>query len=132
MQEFFVITPFFAAALTLLFLVLCIRVIRLRNSLRVSLGDGGHPALLRAIRAQANLAEYAPWCLLLLYFTEQQGAPRGLVWGLGGLFLVGRLMHALGVSQVRDKLIWRILGMMSTFGLMVICAGFLLLQGLWR
>ena len=54
------ITGSYAAALTLLFVVLSARVIVHRRGKKVSLGDGGDPVLVQKIRAQGNFAEYAP------------------------------------------------------------------------
>lgn len=71
-----VVTPLYAAALTALFISLSLRVIALRRSGRVSLGDAGDPALLARIRAQGNCAEYAPLGIVLLLLAELAGAAR--------------------------------------------------------
>lgn len=92
------ITPNYAAALTLLFIVLSARVIGYRKSRRVSLGDGGDPGLLARMRAQGNCAEYAPLGLLLMLIAELQGAP-ALGLHLAGIsLLIGRMAHAAALS----------------------------------
>jgi len=63
------VTPVYAAILVALFLSLSVRVIGLRRRLKVAVGDGGSEPLLRAIRAQANFAEYVPFSLLLIAFS---------------------------------------------------------------
>ena len=116
----------YAALLTLLFLVLSVRVIRLRQGLQVALGDGGEKSLNRAIRVHANFAEYVPLALLLVYFVGTSGAPQPLVHGLGLALLLGRALHAYGVSQTQEQLKLRVLGMAATFGVLGVSSLYLL------
>lgn len=120
------IVPFYAALLALLFIGLSIRTIRLRHRLKIGLGTGDSPALLRATRAHANFAEYVPLALLLLCLLEAQGL--GVVWlhSLGGFLLLGRLVHAYGVSQVHEQLLFRVAGMALTFIVLLSAAVILL------
>ena len=64
-----VVTPLYAGALALLFIVLSWRVIQFRQR-GISLGDGGDPRMLRLIRGHANFAEYVPLILLMMGFLE--------------------------------------------------------------
>lgn len=109
------ITAVYASLLALLFVALCARVIKLRRRFQVALGDGGEPELLRAIRAQGNFAEYVPLALLLIALAESAGAAGLWVHLLGLLLLLGRGLHAWGVSAVREDLRLRIVGMLATF-----------------
>lgn len=120
-------TILYAALLTLLYLALTFRTILLRRALRVSLGDGESPALRRAIRAHANFAEYAPLALILLYMSEQTGMGTLAVHATGLALVAGRLLHALGVSRLREPLILRMAGMVLTNGCLMVCGGYLLL-----
>lgn len=97
----FTITMFYAGLLALVFLALALRVVRLRRSLQVGLGSGGHEVLDRAVRAHANFAEYVPLVLLLLALVEAgTAAPVWLVHLLGLVLLVGRLIHGfLGLNR---------------------------------
>jgi hypothetical protein len=52
------IVPFYAALLAALYIFLSVRVIRMRVSNRIGLGDGSNPRLRRAIRVHANFSEY--------------------------------------------------------------------------
>jgi uncharacterized membrane protein YecN with MAPEG domain len=52
------VTPLYAGLLTLWFLVLSIRVARIRE--RIPFGDNGDVDFVRVVRAQANFAEYVP------------------------------------------------------------------------
>ncbi|MEE2024861.1 MAPEG family protein [Alkalimonas mucilaginosa] len=122
------ITPFYAALLVLLFIVLAIRVIRLRRRFQVALGDGKHSELSRAIRVHANFVEYVPLTLLLLFFIEQQGSAAWLVHGLGITLLAARVSHAWGVSQLKEQLNFRVTGMLLTFAVLLLSASLLLWQ----
>ncbi len=109
------IVPVYAALLALLFLVLSVRVIRTRRQQKVALGDGDNPVVRRAMRVQANFAEYAPFCLLLITFVELGGAPGLAVHGLCLALLAGRLVHAYGVSGAQENFRYRVTGMTLTF-----------------
>lgn len=120
-------TILYAALLAVLFLVLTFRTILFRRGLRVALGDGGSNALQRAIRAHANFAEYVPIAILLLALVEASGGSVVLVHALGGALLLGRLLHALGISRVREPLPLRMVGMVLTTGVIAVSAVCLLL-----
>ena len=109
------IWPIYASLLALLFVSLSIRTLRLRRRLRVAVGDGGSPLLLRAMRVHANCAEYVPLGLLLIIGAETVGAAPLMVHGLGSALLAGRLLHAFGVSQEREVYAFRVTGMALTF-----------------
>ena len=82
------ITPIYAGALALLFLVLSVNVVRTRRDSKVNIGDGGDQLLQRRIRAHGNFAEYVPLVLLLIVFAEVGGAAKWLVHALGGALLL--------------------------------------------
>ena len=116
-----VITPLYAAALTALFITLSLRVIALRRSGRVSLGDAGDPALLARIRAQGNCAEYAPLGVVLLLLAELAGATPALLHLSGLLLLAGRICHAWALSG-RGRFGARTSGMLMTFTALILSA----------
>jgi uncharacterized membrane protein YecN with MAPEG domain len=106
------ITSLYAAPLALLIVWLSLRVIRLRRSNKVRLGDGGVSDLQVAIRAHGNATEYIPLSLILLALLEFGGA-NALAVHAGGMALVaGRLIHARGL--LTDTLRYRVLGMQFT------------------
>ena len=110
------IVPFYASLLALLYFVLAVRVIRIRRKERIAIGNGNNVALRRAIRVHANFAEYIPLALILLTFVELQQSSPLLVHGLGLALLVGRIVHAYGVSQEKENYRLRTAGMLLTFG----------------
>jgi hypothetical protein len=109
------ITPFYAALLGLVFFALSVRTIGLRRRLRIALGDGGSAEMQRAMRVHANFAEYVPLSLLLIAMFESLGGMRWLVHALCIALLVARLIHASGVSRVREDFRFRVAGMSLTF-----------------
>lgn len=93
------ITLTIAGAAALLNIWLAVRVSRLRMARKVSVGDGGDPALLARMRAQANFVEYAPFVLILLGLIERADGSRAWLWGAGALFILARIAHALGMDR---------------------------------
>jgi uncharacterized membrane protein YecN with MAPEG domain len=108
------ITPYYAAILALIFVALSFRVIRIRQQLKVSLGDGKDKQLKRAIRVHGNFAEYVPLTLIMIYFVEIQSHNALLIHGLCTVFILARLSHIYGVSQVKENLIFRVFGLFIT------------------
>ena len=59
------LTALYGAVLALIIIALGINVTVHRVKLKVPLGDGGNPQMLRMIRLHANAAEYVPLAVLL-------------------------------------------------------------------
>ena len=93
------ITLLFASLHGLLMLVLLARISRHRHGHRIGLGDGGDALLARKIRVHGNFVEHVPFALLLLGLLEVNGLAAAWLWALGGTLLLGRVMHAVGLSQ---------------------------------
>jgi Uncharacterized relative of glutathione S-transferase, MAPEG superfamily len=121
-----VITSLYAAILALLFYKLSMRTIQLRRQLRIPIGDGGEPQMIRAMRVHANFAEYVPLALVLLFLVESNGAQSWVVHVLGLILLAGRLLHAGGVSRVKEDFRLRIAGMRMTFIMLIAASVYLL------
>lgn len=108
------VTAIAASVLGLLYLRLSLNVIGFRRKHGVSVGDGGHEDLLRAIRSQANLAEYAPIALLLVACLELNQAPVWITSVLAASFVAGRLLHPIGMKRTDSRLKPRVRGMQLT------------------
>jgi hypothetical protein len=67
------ITALYAAILALLLTALAINVTVNRAKLKVLLGDGGNPQMLRMARIHGNAAEYVPIAVLLMGLYELDG-----------------------------------------------------------
>ncbi|MDX2308527.1 MAG: MAPEG family protein [Hyphomicrobium sp.] len=126
------ITALYAALLAPLFIFLSIRVIGLRRSARVALGPGEDRRLLRAMRVHANFAEYAPFALLLLALAESLALPVWLLHGAGAALVLGRAVHAYGVSQEPEQINIRVTGMVLTFTVIGTLAASCLIGALTR
>jgi uncharacterized membrane protein YecN with MAPEG domain len=122
----FQITAVYAALLGLLLVILSVRVVGVRRTKRVSLGDGDDADLRGRIRAHANFTEYTPMALLLMAFAESLGAAGLLVHGTGVALLGGRLAHAVAISPVRQNMLLRVTGMSLTFAALIVAAGSIL------
>lgn len=116
------VTPFYAAILAVIFIALSFRTLLLRRARGIPIGTADDPVLARAARAHANFSEYVPLTLLLLYFLETRtNAGMGL-HVLCVSLIVGRLVHAYGVSQVDEDYRFRVFGMVITLGTMISAA----------
>lgn len=113
------VTPLYAALLGLVFVALSLQTIRLRRRHRVALGDGDQAPLRRAMRVHANFAEYVPLALLLMFFVERGGGSVLRIHALGVALLAGRMLHAWGVSQTKENLRYRTIGMVLTFSVIL-------------
>ncbi len=117
-----VITGVTAALISLLFLALSARVASLRHSGKIGIGDGGNKILSRAIRAHGNLAEYAPFILLLMLCYEMSGGARWLLITSGAAFLIARILHAQGLLRTAGTSFGRFWGVVLTWGVMFVLA----------
>lgn len=69
---------------------------------------------MRAMRAHANLAEYAPTAILLLLIAELLGTPAVALHGLGATLIVARFSHAAGILRDTEPIWWRVGGFALT------------------
>lgn len=120
---------FWSGLLILWLVVLSFRTIFTRRRLRVSLGDGGLPEMSTAARVFGNASEYIPPLLIGLVLMASLGLPGLWVHIAGATMLVGRLLHAWGLSQARQPAIGRLSGMIltqlsliGTAGALIACA----------
>jgi uncharacterized membrane protein YecN with MAPEG domain len=121
-------TAFWAALLAPVCLWLSVRVIRLRRGAGVSIGTGGDAALERAMRAQANFAEYVPFALVLLALAEAGGTPGWIIHPLGAALLAGRIAHGMGIVRQPEDFRFRVGGMIATFSV-IACAALAAMVG---
>ena len=121
------VTTILVSLMGLLFFRWSLRVIELRRKNKVSLGDGGHEDLQRAIRGQANCAEYAPIAVLLVLVAEIQASGPimlGVVAILAAGFLLGRILHGYAFAATAGNITLRVRGMQLTLMTIVLLAGF--------
>jgi uncharacterized membrane protein YecN with MAPEG domain len=116
------ITALYASLLVPLYVLLAARIILMRFSARVSLGDGGDKDLLRRMRVHANFAEYVPFALLLMGLAESLALDARLLHGVGIVLALGRYAHAYGMSRRKDILPLRTGGMIATLSALIVLA----------
>lgn len=122
------ITSLYGGLLGLWFLVLSFHVIRYRFT-GVSLGDGGRPEIMRAIRAHGNFSEYVPLVLVLLAVLETGGTVAAWVLHLiGACLLIGRLLHGISLGFTKKWVPGRMGGMILTFTALLVAS----LLCIWR
>lgn len=120
------ITSLYAGLLALLILLLSYRVVMLRRKFQVGIGSHGEKALARAIRVHGNAVEYIPICLILMVLAETQGAPSWLIHGAGIALVIGRILHAVGLSKSIGKSFGRFYGVILTWIVMLSLSGYLI------
>lgn len=130
------ITSIYAAFLGLMLVTLSVHTIKGRRKYGAGLGDAGQLGMTRRIRAQGNLAEYAPLFLILLGYAEHGKLPAWAVHAIGVVFIIGRIMHAYSLLMAEQyeghkltaKPKWRIYGMMCTFHSLGLLAAIVIVQ----
>ena len=112
-----------AAGAALLNLWLTMRVGRVRGQEKVSIGDGGNERVIRRMRAHSNYVENTAFVLILLALVELGVGTSTWLWAVGALYLVGRILHAIGM----DGMMWgRMAGTIITMVTQLGLAGFAL------
>ena len=104
--------------ISLWLLVLSARVIALRgvSFLKfLSFNNYGNETLIRAIRAQGNLIEYAPIFLMLIFIAEYNGVHPHMLYLSSILFIVARLMHGIAFGFMQYSPFLRVGGTLLTF-----------------
>ncbi len=125
-MEQIAITGLYASLLTLLYFVLAVRIIKLRWRDKVPLGTGDSKDVLKAVRVHANFNEYVPLVLVMLLMMELTGASMVMLHVMGGVFFLGRVLHAMGITKTSGTSWMRFCGMISTFVVLLVAAGYLL------
>lgn len=121
----------YAGVNLLILFFLAFGVVGARQKHKVSLGDGGNPAVLQAMRAHGNATEYIPAALVGLgLMAILDPVPLLAVQILGGLFTFGRVAHGIGLSNNGGVSAGRMIGILSTWVAFLGIAGFLIWAGL--
>ena len=112
-----------AASLALVNIWLSMRIGKVRQAEKISIGDGGNDLLGRRMRAQLNFAENTPLVLILIAAIEIAG--RGGMWltAVGAVYALGRVAHGIGMdggSLEKGRMIGTIITMLTLLGLAVV------------
>jgi uncharacterized membrane protein YecN with MAPEG domain len=110
-------------------MVLALTVVLARRQNRQSLGDGGNPKVLRAMRRHGNFAENAAIFIAGFTLFELIGGPRTTLEIMCAVFVAGRLSHAAGLSLENTVNPLRVLGIFATVGVGLMLGVQLLMRG---
>ena len=117
----FQIVALYVALSLVLNVVLMLRVGRGRLSKGINLGDGGDADMISRVRAHGNYIENAPLMLIGLFAIAMlSGAPLALHI-FGALYLLGRLLHALGMAGTigQGRLIGTVSSLLAYLGMAI-------------
>lgn len=124
------ISSLYIGLLALLILALAILVVKNRARFKVGLGDGGNEPLTLAIRTHANAVEYVPIALLALIALENTWQLPWLTHLMGSTLFLGRVLHAIGLSQTGGESKPRFYGTVLTWLMILISAGAVVIYSL--
>lgn len=109
-----------AAGAALLNLWLTVRVGRIRTKEKIFVGDGGNEAVIRRMRAHSNYVENTAFVLILLALVELGVGSSMWLWGVGALYLIGRILHALGMDGMKGgRMVGTAITMLTQLGLAI-------------
>ena len=114
------ITAYYVLALALIFLYLTIRIIKIRRTKLIGLGDAGDKDLIRAVRAHGHFTEFVPFLLIVMVLLEMANAPAWAIHLYGVALVISRIAHAQGLYQSTGTSAGRMAGMMLTFALLIL------------
>ncbi|MCL1147536.1 MAPEG family protein [Shewanella marinintestina] len=114
------ISGLYISLTALLIVTLTYRVIKLRRTHKIGIGNAGNESLTLAQRVHANLLENAPIALLLLLVAETNGTHHLVLHVFGCIWLVARVLHAVGLTQGKGGYhIGRFWGMLLTWAVII-------------
>ena len=122
------ITALYTAILALGVLALAVNVSIHRGKLKVDVGDGDNPQMLRMIRIHGNAVEYVPIALLLMGVYELDGGSHQMLHIAGVALIAGRLLHTWGMWSRPEPTFGRIAGVSLTLLTIIALAILNLLQ----
>lgn len=105
------ITSIYIGLLGLLYFKITMKVIKGRIKNQISLGAGDNNEILHLVSAHSNFAAYVPFFLISLFALEFQNANVLFLNVLGIVFVIGRLLHYIGMKGDRMNFKLRRIGM---------------------
>jgi uncharacterized membrane protein YecN with MAPEG domain len=110
-----------AAAAALINIWLSIRCGQVRTSAGISIGTGGNEQLERRMRAHSNFVENTPFVLALIAGIELAGKGGQWLAIVGGLYMLGRVAHGMGMDgaglTAKGRMIGTLITMLTLLGL---------------
>jgi len=103
------------------------RVAMARRGNKVLLGDGGNAQVILASRVFGNASEYMTAGIGALAVLAMLGMPAWALHVLGGTLFLGRLLHAVSLSDKRPTA-GRFIGMICTWTALILAGGMLVVH----
>ena len=116
------LTATYAAVLAIFYVAMSAYVIATRVRTNITIGDGGDPQMLLAIRRHGNMAEYVPFAVLLMALAEVLGAGNAWLHATGILLIAGRFLHPIGLTLAEGTPASRVVGTLATFAAIIVPA----------
>lgn len=117
------ITSLFAGLLGFLIIFLAYKVVAFRQNKKVGIGDAGHKDGILVIRTHANALEYIPMFLILMGLYESNGGSPMVLYIVGSVMVVARLLHAMGLSKTAGTSFGRFYGTLFTWIMILTLSG---------
>lgn len=124
MEDIFI--PIYAGICGIILVLLSLRVVYFRRTLRVGIGHGDSKALACAIRVHANFIEHVPLALLLLTYYELTKGADYYFHAASVVLILSRLAHAYGLGTSAGITVGRVYGAAATFFVILITSVLLL------
>lgn len=123
------ITLTFASIFAVFALVLSFRAGSFRGKTGLSIlhGEPQNMVLAEKVRAHQNFLEYVPLILILMGAIEASGGSSTFLYSVGGLLIITRIAHAIGLKHDNMAHKGRLIGAGGTALIMLVTAGY----GVW-
>ncbi len=113
-----------AAAAAIINVWLGIRCGQVRSKQSISIGTGGNDLMERRMRAQLNFVENTPWVLILIAGIELAGKGSQWLAIVGGVYMLGRVLHGLGMDGAgpleKGRMVGTLTTMLAQLGLAIV------------
>lgn len=116
------ITALYAGLLGLLSIAIAVTAGRARGQTGITLGDGGNPEMIAAMRRHANFVEVVPLALILILLLELNAVSDNAIHGLGATLLVARAAHAFGFRSDGSMMPFRVAGAVGSTVLTIVAS----------
>jgi uncharacterized protein len=121
------ITSIYAALLAIIMIALSSHVSAQRGKAKVSILDGGNAELQLRMRRHGNFVENVPMALLLMALAELDGVGHNWIHAAGVLLVIGRILHAMGLSAEKATAVRLAGGVASTLSVLLMVGNILYL-----
>jgi len=122
------ITGLYVGLTVILAIILGARIGLYRAKLGISILDGGNMDVAQRMRVHGNLMETAALTLLAMAVIEINGARSTLLHGLGIIYIIARIFHAIGLKHDNIRHPLRVIGAGSSTLVMLIAG----LMAIWQ